>query len=101
SLVHVTQVPQSPAGLAGVFNYRGSPVPVVDLSVLALGRVALPRLSTRLVLVNYPDGRGQTHLLGLIAERATDTIRREPVDFVACGRTTCAAPCLGPMRRRP
>ncbi len=96
-LVQVTQVPQSPAGLAGVFNYRGALVPVVDLSMLALGHAALPRLSTRLILMNYPDGRGHTHLLGLIAEHATNTMRRESEAFVASGVTTGPTSYLGPM----
>lgn len=96
-LVHIKPVPQSPAGLAGVFNYRGAPVPVIDLSLLVLGRPAPTRLSTRLVLVHYPDGRGETRLLGLIAEHATNTIRREPQDFVASGVATEHAPYLGPV----
>ena len=33
-------IPQAPAGVAGVFNYRGAPVPAIDLSQLTLGRPA-------------------------------------------------------------
>jgi chemotaxis-related protein WspB len=49
------------------------------------------------VLVNYPDETGRTHLLGLIAERATQTARHEPSDFVASGVTSAGAPYLGPV----
>jgi chemotaxis-related protein WspB len=110
-VVRIKRVPHAPAGVIGVFNYHGAPVPVIDLSELTFGRPATPRLSTRLIVVSYPDRRdrdhgqdqdnddgqtqGQSHLLGLIAERATDTMRRDPADFVASGVTTGRAPYLG------
>lgn len=86
-LISLMQIPQAPSGVAGMFNYRGAPVPAIDLSQLVLGRPARRRLHTRIVLVNYPDQDGGLHLLGLIAERATETQRREPSDFVASGVT--------------
>jgi chemotaxis-related protein WspB len=112
-VVRIKRVPHAPAGVIGVFDYHGAPVPVIDLSELTLGRPSAPRLSTRLIVVSYPDRRGQnqghghgqgqgkdqdqseSHLLGLIAERATDTMRRDPADFVASGITTGRAPYLG------
>jgi chemotaxis-related protein WspB len=96
-VVRVKRVPYAPAGVIGVFNYRGAPVPVIDLSELTLGRPAAPHLSTRLIVVSYPDGadKNKPHLLGLIAERATDTMQRDPVDFVPSGITTGRAPYLG------
>ncbi len=69
-LVAIKQIPQAPPAVAGILNYRGAPVPVIDVSQLTLGRPAERRLSTRIVLVHYPDADGQTRLLGLIAERA-------------------------------
>jgi len=86
-LVSLMQIPQAPAGVAGVFNYRGAPVPVIDLSQLLLGRPARSRMHTRIILINYPDDSGGSHLLGLIAEGATETVRREPSDFIASGVT--------------
>lgn len=100
-VVRITRVPHAPAGVAGVFNYRGTPVPVIDLSDLTIGRPAAAHLSTRLIVVAYPDrqaqrhGRNDSHLLGLIAERATDMMRRDPADFVASGIDTGRAPYLG------
>lgn len=96
-LVQVKKIPRAPAGVAGVFTYRGTPVPVLDLSQLALGRPARSRLSTRVLLVNYPDAKGAKRLLGLIAEKATETLRREPGDFVASGVKSDGAPYLGPV----
>lgn len=96
-LVQVKKIPRAPAGVAGVFTYRGAPVPVLDLSELALGRPARARLSTRVLLVHYPDANGTPRLLGLIAEKATETLRREPGDFVASGVKSDGAPYLGPV----
>ena len=96
-LVSFKQVPRAPQAMNGLFNYRGAPVPVIDLTQLTLGRPSARRLSTRLVLVHYPDHTGQTHLLGLVAERATQTARHEASDFVASGVTNTGAPYLGPV----
>jgi chemotaxis-related protein WspB len=96
-LVGVKQIPKAPQAMNGLFNYHGAPVPVVDLSQLTLGRPSARRLSTRIVLVHYPDQAGRTHLLGLIAERATQTARHEASDFVASGVTNSGAPYLGPV----
>ena len=95
--VGIQPIPHAPAGVAGVFDFRGSPVPVIDLSQLTLGRPAERRLSTRIILVHYPIGDGDTRLLGLIAERATRTARHAPTEFVATGVTTDGAPYLGPV----
>ena len=96
-LVTVKQVPRAPHAMIGLLNYRGTPVPVFDLSLMTLGKASARRLSTRIVLVHYPVETGQTHLLGLIAEKATQTARHEPSEFVASGITNAGAPYLGPV----
>lgn len=96
-LVQVKKIPRVPAGVAGVITYRGKPVPVLDLSELALGRPARARLSTRLLLMHYSAADGTPRLLGLIAEKATETLRRAPEDFVASGVKSDGAPYLGPV----
>ena len=98
-LVAVRPIPLAPQGIAGVFDYRGSPVPVVDLSALTFGRAAERTLSTRLVIVEYPDGAGETRPLGVIVERATQTIRREQADFVESGVSSDRTSYLGPVTR--
>ena len=94
-LVAITAIARAPEEVAGVLIYRGTPVPVVDLSHLLEGRPAERRLSTRLVIVHYPDAKGGARLLGLIAEKATETIRREALEFVDSGVVTDRAPYLG------
>jgi chemotaxis-related protein WspB len=91
-LLEITRVPKAPAGVAGLINYRGRFVPVVDLSELMLGEPARPHISTRLILVRYGD-----HLLGLIAEQATEMMQREAGSFADTGIASDAAPYLGPV----
>jgi chemotaxis-related protein WspB len=91
-LLEIMRVPQTPAGVAGLINYRGRPVPVIDLSELMLGEPGRPHISTRLILVHYGE-----HLLGLIAEQATETTRREAESFTDSGLASDAAPYLGPV----
>lgn len=94
-LVHVKKLPRAPAGIAGVINYRGLPVPVIDLNELALGQPVQARVSTRIILVKYPMESGEEHTLGLMAEHATETLKRAASDFVSPGIAVSAAPYLG------
>ena len=80
-----------------MFSYRGRPVPAIDLSEVVRGQPASQRLSTRIIVVDYRDGNGSSHLLGLIAEKVTDTLRREARDFVEPGLKTAGEPYLGPV----
>jgi chemotaxis-related protein WspB len=95
-LVQLKSLPRAPVGVAGIVDYGGAPVPVIDLSVLLVGRPALKRLNTRLVIVHYTAG-GRKQLLGLVAERATETMRRDPADFQDSGVKTVSPPQLGPV----
>ncbi len=95
--VEIQRLPQSPHGIAGVFNYRGHLVPALDLCDLILQRPAREQLSTRIVVINCPGGGSETHWLGLIAEQATDLLRRDRQDFVNAGAQTPDAAYLGPV----
>jgi len=96
-LVAMKRIPNAARGVAGIFNHRGRPVPAIDLSELTLGTPAVERLSTRIILVNYPDETGTNRPLGLIAERVTETIHRETSDFTEPGLKLTNAPYLGPV----
>jgi chemotaxis-related protein WspB len=87
-LVEIMDLPQSPPGVAGVFNYRGTLVPAVDLSQVVLGRPAQRRLHTRIVLVRFPTESGASRLLGCIVEKVTDTRQLHDHDFHAPGAST-------------
>src|SRR6266536_1606807 len=84
-MLALKQLPHAPRAVAGIFNYRGQSVPAVDLCALTLGQPASERLSTRIIIVNLPDAGGTFHLVGLVAEHATEMLRKEPSDFVESG----------------
>src|SRR5579862_6273461 len=84
-LVHLKCIPHAPASVAGLFNYRGSAVPVIDLCQVFFGSMSPMRLSTRIMLVNYRATSGETFLLGLMAEQITETVRMDPSAFVPSG----------------
>jgi chemotaxis-related protein WspB len=96
-VVDLKHVPQAPASVAGVLNYRGTPVPVLDLTELLLERRSAARMNTRIVITRYADLSGREHFLALLAERTTDMLRREESDFVSSGLALRRAAYLGPV----
>ena len=98
-LIDIDTVPLSPPGVTGVLNFRGTAVPVIDLCQLLLHRPSQPRLSTRILILHPPEQRstGEQSFLGLIAEGATETIRRKPTEFTHSAVAINSAPYLGPV----
>lgn len=99
-LAQLKKVPATPPWVMGLFNYGGQHVPVLDISLLATGQAAAARLSTRLVLVHYTPQGKPTQLLGLVVEKATNTLRCNPADFSHSGLSNEAAAYLGPVMRQ-
>ena len=50
--IDVRRLPHAPGFLAGVFDYRGTVVPVIDLGILLGSESCRDRLSTRIILVD-------------------------------------------------
>lgn len=94
-LAQVKALPHAPAGIAGIIDYHGVTLPVIDLSELALGRPAAQRISTRILIAEISTGRR----FALVAERANQLLQREATDFVNPEVTVEAAPYLGPVTR--
>lgn len=94
-MVKLKEMPHTPDFFAGFFNYRGTIVPVIDLCQLVQGRPCRMRLSTRIILVDYLAKDGSSHLLGLMAERVTETVRKSKDAFVQPGIRSEDAPYLG------
>ena len=98
--VTLRPVLRAPAGVAGLLDYHGAPVPVLDLCAMATGQPAQTRFSTRLILARTPalsDDDGHSHIIGLLAERATSLLQRQPSDFAHTGLHVPDAPYLGPV----
>ncbi len=79
-MVVLRKIHHVPDYVAGVFNYRGTIVPVIDLCHLIQGTACRSRFSTRIIMVNYTAKDGGHRRLGLMAERVTETLNRPDLD---------------------
>lgn len=73
-LVRMVPLPGSPPYLAGLMNYRGSRLPVADLSRLLADRPSRAFASTRILVAR--DASGLT--AGFMAERVLKTLELDP-----------------------
>lgn len=86
----------APPWVAGVFRYRGVITPVIDLPRLATGKPCTLRLSTRIVLIEYPTLDGPRPL-GLLAEQVTDLRELTVTGPEYSPASAGDGPDLGPM----
>ena len=99
-LVKLKLLPQAPPGVAGLLDWRGTPVPVLDLTLMATGVESRASMATRIALLNYgPDGQDPKKL-GLVAEEMTDTFHANENEFVESGVDIPEAAYLGPVLKR-
>lgn len=94
-LVRFREIPRAPEYICGLFEYRGQVTPVVDLSALTGGNPSQRLLSTRILLVHYPDSKQRVRTLGLLAERVTDTVEIEDSSLKPSGIRVEQSPYLG------
>ena len=81
----------APASVIGLLPFRGALVPVVDLCRLVLQRDCRPLLSSRMIVVSLPHGRGR-RMVALLAENVLDLV---PVGDTISGLQLADAPWLG------
>ena len=93
--VELTVLSHVPPEVAGIFNFHGRVVPVIDLCRLLGDRPCGSTFDARLLLVKYPTNGEAHHLLGLLAESVTDTGHLAPEKFVPSGVAVDEAPYLG------
>ena len=96
-LLEFKRIPRAIPGLAGLCNYHGNAIPLIDLTELSLGRPSQAKMSTRIIVTNYVNDSGERHPIGVLAERVTETIRRAESDFKASGVAAENARFLGPV----
>ncbi|MFA5043756.1 MAG: chemotaxis protein CheW [Kiritimatiellia bacterium] len=80
-LVTLRACPGAPAYIAGLADYRGTGVPVMDLGRMVGGAPCAVCLSTRIILTPYTGAGGQQRVIGLLAETATNTVELKESDF--------------------
>jgi chemotaxis-related protein WspB len=93
--VPLRKIHHVPEYVAGLFNYRGSIVPVIDLCHLISGLPSRTYLSTRIMMVQPPQSGKSPQYLGLIAERITKTINKPENAIIESSLQIQKAPYLG------
>lgn len=94
-MVALKKVPHAPDCVAGLFNYRGIIVPVIDLRQLIHKIPCELRLSTRIILVDYLKHDTTPFVFGIMAERITEAVNKPEKDFVSPGIVMRDTPYLG------
>jgi len=80
-IVLLKKAAHTPGYVAGLFNYRSTVVPVIDLTMLITGKQSQPLMSTRIVLVDYTGADNAHHVLGIMVERVMETTNYRDEDF--------------------
>ena len=66
--VALRSLPHAPRGIEGLLSYRGSVVPVIDLSIWLGASPSRDALSTRIIVARWLRPTGEIRTIGLIAE---------------------------------
>ena len=93
-LMELKQLPGAPGYVAGLMNFHGAPVPVIDLCALSGGDMCAPHFDTRILLVDYRANEVR-HRLGLIVERVTGVAKIDTAAFTDTDVAMGNAPFLG------
>ena len=96
-LVTLRKCPGAPGYIAGLVNYGGAGMPVVDLGLLVGGLPSAPYLSTRIIVTYYAGREGRVRKMGLLAESVTNTVEREEIDFSQDSLGDAGSRCLGKL----
>ncbi len=92
---HLKNVPRAPRYVAGLLNYRGSSIPVIDVCYLMSEKGCEARLGSRIALVNYARDGGKKACIGLLIEHMTETVSMRESDFKSSGVNLKDHPYLG------
>ncbi len=89
------QAPGAPPTIAGILNYHGRPLAVVDCGEMLAGRPCAPQAGTRIVICRIKLN-GTERLIGLLGENINRTHSFEDADFqppsVRANQPKCAGP---------
>jgi chemotaxis-related protein WspB len=96
-LVTLRNCPGAPAFMAGMANYGGTSVPVIDLGRTVSGVPSASYLSTRIILTQYAGAGGRRRIVGVLAEAVTSTMEREESDFSQDSVATPGSLCFGKL----
>jgi chemotaxis-related protein WspB len=74
-LVRLKLIPNTPDHIAGLMNYRGAAIPVIDLCRLLTDIPCENSFSTRIIIVKHPVENNGEVFLALMANNVTETVQ--------------------------
>ncbi|WP_455198553.1 chemotaxis protein CheW [Kaarinaea lacus] len=95
--IRLTPIPKVPPYIAGLCNYRGFSVPVIDLCELFLNRPCNKNLSSRIIFLDSKRPGIKNNLVGLMVEKATEIQNIDEGSFVDSGIHNEDMPFIGPV----
>lgn len=93
-LVKLHEMGKADDAIAGLMDYRGNRVPVVDMSMLIRGELCRRAMNTRIIVVHCHDTLFNG-LAGLLAENVMDLVEIDDDQFEDTGVTRKDRPFLG------
>ena len=81
--VTLQKLPKAPDYIAGLMNYRGNIVPVVDLAMLTRDKPTRHLMSSRIILIQ--PVKSEKRFVGLLAENVTEAKRISEEIFTDTG----------------
>jgi chemotaxis-related protein WspB len=76
-LVKLKKIPGTPDYIAGLMNYRGEGIPVIDLNQREVSAPFEDAFSTRIIIIKYPVNGKSSIPLAVIANNVTETVQTE------------------------
>lgn len=92
--VNLKTIPDMPPYMAGLMNYGGNPIPVIDTVFLVEEHPSGNAMHTRIVLTKHSSSE-TPGFLGLICEKAISTIDVDLNHFISTGIKFKEKPFLG------
>ena len=92
-LLELKHLPLAPAPVAGLMDFQGGSVPVIDLCLASGLPPGADHFDTRIIVVDYRTPEGSRHALGLRAERVQGV--QEVAEAQLTDSGVRAAPFLG------
>lgn len=90
------QVPGAPTSVAGILNYRGEQVAVMDCGTLLADKPCSAVSGSRIIICNTLIG-GDQRRIGLLGERVVSTHRFDKSDFKPVAARAETPECAGPV----
>ena len=73
--VKIQYLPGAADFMAGIVNYHGNTVPVIDITMLLKKRTSKNFLSTRIILLNNDEMLPNSSVCGILAENVTEVVK--------------------------